>query len=72
MHSKRGKIVSQRIPKVRPRIGLLPTGHKIDWRRYPTLRERGLEMYEKLVARLADFGEVISPTFSIYENAPVG
>lgn len=48
-------------PKVTPRIGLLPTGHKIYWEQYPSLRERGIKMYDRLVEQLRSFGEVISP-----------
>ena len=48
-------------PKVTPRIGLLPTGLQIYWEQYPTLRERGLAMYDQLVAGLSEFGEVFSP-----------
>lgn len=47
--------------KVTPRIGLLPTGHKIYWGQFPGLRERGMKMYEKLLAQLQQIGEVISP-----------
>ena len=36
-------------PKVTPRIGLLPTGLQIYWEQYPTLRERGLAMYDQFV-----------------------
>ena len=48
-------------PKVTPRIGLLPTGLQIYWEQYPRLRERGLAMYDQLVAGLSEFGEVFSP-----------
>ena len=47
--------------KVRPRIGLLPTGHKIYWGQFPNLKEMGMRMYEKLLARLEQFGDVASP-----------
>ena len=47
--------------KLRPRIGLLPTGLQIYWEQYPRLRERGLAMYDKLVEGLSEFGEVFSP-----------
>jgi hypothetical protein len=33
---------------VRPRIGLLPTGHLIYWGQFPGLKEMGLNMYEKI------------------------
>ncbi len=41
-------------PKVRPRIGLLPTGHKIYWGQFPNLKKMGTAMYEKLLAGLDD------------------
>lgn len=57
-------------PKVRPRIGLLPTGHKIYWEQYPGLRERGLKMYDELIAKLSEFADVISPGLvDTYEGA---
>lgn len=56
--------------KVTPRIGLLPTGHKIYWEQYPSLREKGMKMYDKLVDKLSTFGTVVSPGLvDVYENA---
>jgi L-arabinose isomerase len=49
------------VRKVRPRIGLLPTGHLIYWDQFPGLRERGLSMYEQYRRRLEQIGEVHSP-----------
>ena len=46
---------------VRPRIGLLATGHMIYWGQFPKLKEKGLNMYEKYRQRLELIGEVISP-----------
>jgi len=46
---------------VRPRIGLLPTGHMIYWEQFPGLKEMGLGMYETFRQRLEQIGEVISP-----------
>ncbi|MHC4083720.1 MAG: L-arabinose isomerase family protein [Planctomycetota bacterium] len=46
---------------VRPRIGLLPTGHLIYWGQFPGLKEMCLNMYEKLRQRLSRIGEVMSP-----------
>ena len=46
---------------VRPRIGLLPTGHMMYWGQFPGLKERGLNMYDKLRERLGEIGDVISP-----------
>lgn len=47
--------------KVRPRIGLLPTGHLIYWEQFPGLKERGLQMYEQYRRRLGEIGDVVSP-----------
>lgn len=46
---------------VRPRIGLLPTGHKIYWSQFPGLREKGLNMLAGLRKHLATIGDVIAP-----------
>ena len=46
---------------VRPRIGILPTGHKIYWGQFPGLKEMGLNMYAEFRAQVAKFGEVIAP-----------
>ncbi|NLD60165.1 MAG: hypothetical protein GX647_10975 [Clostridiales bacterium] len=57
-------------PRVRPRIALLPTGHKIYWGQFPNLRAMGTKMYEKLLAGLEQFGDVISPGLvDTYESA---
>ena len=39
-------------PKVKAKIGLLPTGLKIYWEQFPSLKEKGLRMYDKLVEKL--------------------
>ena len=46
--------------KVKPKIGLLPTGHKIYWGQFPELKKMGEAMYAKLVAKLETIGEVIA------------
>ncbi|MCL1895518.1 MAG: hypothetical protein FWG03_03125 [Clostridiales bacterium] len=46
--------------KVRPRIGLLPTGHKIYWGQFPGLKDMGTNMYGKLVAGLSEIGDVVA------------
>ena len=57
-------------PKVRPRIGLLRTGHKIYWSQFPGLKERGMKMYAKLLERLSEIGDVIDPGLvDTYEGA---
>ncbi len=45
----------------RPRIGLLPTGHKMYWGQFPGLKEMGLNMYAKLRKHLKEIGEVVAP-----------
>ncbi len=47
--------------KVKPRIGLLPTGHKIYWSQFPDLKRMGTKMYKKLAERLGALGEVAAP-----------
>ena len=57
-------------PNVTPKIGLLPTGHKIYWSQFPNLKERGLNMYQKLLDRLHMIGEVVDPGLvDTYEGA---
>ena len=45
----------------RPRIGVLPTGHKIYWGQFPNLKALGEGMYSKLCSHLAEIGDVIAP-----------
>lgn len=47
-------------PTVTPKIGLLPTGHKLYWQQYPKLKEMGTNMYNALVEKLLGFGQVIT------------
>lgn len=47
--------------KLRPTIGLLPTGLNMYFHQYPNLKQMGMAMYDKLVARLSEYAEVISP-----------
>ncbi len=47
--------------KLRPKIGLLPTGHKIYWGQFPKLKKLGMDMYNKLVSKLSEIGDVIAP-----------
>ena len=46
---------------VRPRIGLLPTGHFYYWDQFPELREMGLRMYRRLRGHLEAIGDVVAP-----------
>ncbi len=47
-------------PKVTPIIGLLPTGLSLYWQQYPSLKDRGMEMYNKLIDKLSTYGKVVS------------
>ena len=48
-------------PKVKAKIGLLPTGLKIYWEQFPSLKEKGLKMYDKLVEKsISNVQEVIT------------
>ena len=47
--------------KVRPRIGLLPTGHFYYWDQFPRLKEMGLGMFAKLRHHLEEIGEIVAP-----------
>ena len=46
---------------VRPRIGLLPTGHHYYWDQSPSLRELGQKMYARLRGMLDSVGDVVVP-----------
>lgn len=46
--------------RVKPRIGLLPTGHFYYWDQFPDLKAMGQKMLQALLAQLEDIGEVIS------------
>lgn len=57
-------------PKVKAKIGLLPTGLKIYWEQFPSLKDKGLKMYDQLVEKLSEYGEVVSPgVVDTYETA---
>src|SRR5579862_2341680 len=51
--------LNKRVP--RPRIGVLPTGHRFYWDQFPQLKQMGEKMYGELERRLREFGEVIAP-----------
>src|SRR5882762_1600990 len=51
--------LTHRIP--RPRIGVLPTGHRMYWDQFPQLKQMGEKMYGELRHRLRSFGDVIAP-----------
>ncbi len=48
-------------PKVRAKIGLLPTGHHYYWEQYPRLKQMGMGMYAKLRALLESFADIVTP-----------
>ena len=48
-------------PKVRAKIGLLPTGHEYYWDQYPRLKEMGLQMFAKLSERLKPLADIVAP-----------
>jgi L-arabinose isomerase len=56
--------------KVRPKIGLLTTGHKMYWGQFPSLKEMGSKMTDKLLQHLNEIGDVItSGLVDTYERA---
>ncbi len=46
---------------IRPKIGLLPTGHEYYWAQFPNLKGLGQKMYKKLLTILNQYGEIVSP-----------
>jgi L-arabinose isomerase len=48
-------------PKVRAKIGLLPTGHNYYWDQFPRLKDLGLGMYGRLREMLAPHADVVAP-----------
>jgi len=48
-------------PKVRPRVGLLPTGHNYYWDQFPRLKGMGLGMYAHLREMLDQVADVVAP-----------
>ena len=51
--------IKARMP--RPRIGLLPTGHLFYWDQFPELKDMCMNMHDKIVERLCQIGDVLSP-----------
>ncbi len=45
----------------RPRIGVLPTGHRMYWDQFPHLKQLGENMYAALRHHLEDIGEIVAP-----------
>lgn len=58
---------------IRPKIGLLPTGHFYYWLQFPNLKEMGMKMYQRLLSLLHERAEVVTPdlvdTYEKGENA---
>ncbi len=46
---------------VRPRVGLLPTGHFRYWPQFPKLKAMGLRMFEQLLGMLKGWAELVVP-----------
>lgn len=46
---------------VRPRVGLLPTGHFRYWPQFPKLKGMGLRMYEQLLGMLKSWTDLVVP-----------
>jgi L-arabinose isomerase len=51
--------LNARVP--RPRIGILPTGHRLYWDQFPDLKQMGQKMYADLRSRLEVFGDLVAP-----------
>lgn len=51
--------LNNRMP--RPRIGVLPTGHRPYWDQFPNLKQMGERMYGELQRRLHAIGDLIAP-----------
>jgi L-arabinose isomerase len=51
--------LGERMP--RPRIGILPTGHKFYWDQFPNLKQMGEQMYGELRSHLSTLGELVAP-----------
>lgn len=55
---------------LKPNIGLLPTGLNMYFTQYPNLKQMGMNMYQKLVDQLSEYGVVCSPGLvDTYETA---
>jgi L-arabinose isomerase len=60
--------LNARVP--RPRIGILPTGHRYYWDQFPALKEMGQKMYAGLCQHLQTIGDLIAPDLvDTYEKA---
>jgi L-arabinose isomerase len=58
----RSRLVEQkRKNEIRPKIGLLPTGHFYYWPQFPELKDMGLKMYSRLLGVLKDLAQIVAP-----------
>ena len=48
----------------RPKIGIIPVGHKIYWNQFPNLKEMGAKMYERFLAKFREIGDVSAAKLS--------
>ena len=48
-------------PKLRAKVGLLPTGHNYYWDQFPRLRGMGLGMYEHLRRIIGEHADIVAP-----------
>jgi len=59
--------------EIKPKIGLLSTGHFYYWPQFPNLKEMGMKMYQRLLSLLHERAEVVTPdlvdTYEKGENA---
>ncbi|MBM4095086.1 MAG: hypothetical protein FJ276_37605, partial [Planctomycetes bacterium] len=58
MSIEKGNLVRD---SVRPKIGLLPTGHNYYWDQFPALRDLGMGMYGHLRDLLDRYADVVAP-----------
>lgn len=47
--------------EIKPKIGLLPTGHFYYWPQFPALKEMGMKMYRNLLEMLNENADVVAP-----------
>jgi L-arabinose isomerase len=47
--------------EVKPKIGLLPTGHFYYWPQFPNLKDMGMKMHTRLLSLLQKRAEVVTP-----------
>ncbi|MCK5843817.1 MAG: hypothetical protein KAG97_03860 [Victivallales bacterium] len=58
--------MNERIP--RPKIGVLPVGHKIYWSQFPELKEMGARMYRRFIEKFESIGDVFEAELSDTEE----